>query len=59
MLLDKNADLEDILARPERVLQLIKEDIEEIKTKYGDERRTEISMDDGDFNGRSYLMTMK
>lgn len=50
MLLDKIADLEDILARPERVLQLIKEDIEEIKTKYGDERRTEISMDDGDFN---------
>ena len=35
-------DYEDILARPERVLAIIKADLEDLKEKYGDERRTEI-----------------
>jgi DNA gyrase subunit A len=39
------AYLEELLANPKRVLTLIKEDVEELKGKYGDERRTEISME--------------
>ena len=35
-------DLEDILARPERVLQIIKEELAYLKGKYGDPRRTVI-----------------
>ncbi len=35
-------DLKDILARPERVREIIKTDLEEVKNKYADERRTEI-----------------
>lgn len=36
------AYLEDLLAHPEKILVLIKKDLEEIKEKYGDERRTQI-----------------
>ncbi len=35
-------DYEDILGRPERVFAIIKADLQDIKEKYGDERRTEI-----------------
>ena len=35
-------DLEDLLAKPERILAIIKDDCAELKTKYGDVRRTEI-----------------
>ena len=35
-------DLEDILAKPSRVLDIIKSDCAELKLKYADERRTEI-----------------
>jgi len=36
------ADFEDILARKERVITIIKEELEEIKGKFGDERKTII-----------------
>lgn len=36
------ADLKDILARPERVKQIITDELNEIKDKFGDERRSEI-----------------
>ena len=36
------ADLLDILEDPERLLQVIREELEEIATEFGDERRTEI-----------------
>ncbi len=36
------ADLADILAKPERVVAIIKEELEEIKRKFSDERRTEL-----------------
>ena len=36
-------DLKDILANHDRVLQIIRDDLNEIDQKYGDERRTEIS----------------
>jgi DNA gyrase subunit A len=34
--------LEDLLASPRKILYLIKEEVEELKTKYGDKRRTSI-----------------
>ena len=40
----KIADYKDILAKPERVLNIIKEEMLEIKRKYADERRTDIDM---------------
>ena len=36
------ADLTDILAKPERVAAIIKEELEEVKRKFGDPRRTEL-----------------
>ena len=36
------ADLADILAKPERVATIIKEELEEVKRKFGDARRTEL-----------------
>ncbi|MGM9911875.1 DNA gyrase subunit A [Floccifex sp.] len=52
-LLIKIADYKDILANPQRILNIIREDLTEIDEKYGDDRRTEISdnfidMDDED-----------
>ena len=35
-------DLADILAKPERVAQIIKEELDEVKRKFGDPRRTEL-----------------
>lgn len=40
--LDEIADLLDILGSDERLISVIREELEEIKTTYGDERRTEI-----------------
>lgn len=36
------ADLADILAKPERVAQIIKDELDEVKRKFGDPRRTEL-----------------
>ena len=36
------ADLADILANHERILQIIQDELEEIKQKYNDDRRTEL-----------------
>ena len=36
------ADLADILAKPEREATIIKEELEEVKRKFGDARRTEL-----------------
>lgn len=36
------ADLADILAKPGRVAQIIKEELDEVKRKYEDKRRTEL-----------------
>ncbi|WP_237690291.1 DNA gyrase subunit A [Nocardioides panacisoli] len=44
------ADLEDILARPERQRRIIAEELDEILEKYGDERRTQIIAADGDLS---------
>ncbi len=46
------ADLNDILAREERVTAIIKDDLDDLEKKYGDARRTEISPEeiDGSFD---------
>lgn len=43
-------DLQDILDRPERQLQIIKDELIEIKERYGDARRTQINMTDDEFS---------
>jgi DNA gyrase subunit A len=44
-ILNRIADLEDLLATPRKVLNLIKTDLEDISAKYGDDRRTRIAPD--------------
>ena len=41
-------DYKDILAKKDRRMQIIKDELEEIKTKYGDERRSVIEYAGGD-----------
>lgn len=41
------ADLQNILDTPARVLQIIRDNLEEIKNTYGDDRKTEISLEMG------------
>jgi DNA gyrase subunit A len=47
-LLEQIRDLSDILARPERLLSVIRAELEDIRAKYGDKRRTEIIQDHSD-----------
>lgn len=54
-LLVRIADFEDILSNPQRVLEIIKEDLEDIKKRYGDKRRTEISQEISDYNVEDLL----
>ena len=44
-LLDSIRDLTDILARPERLTQVVRAELIEVRDAYGDTRRTEISRD--------------
>jgi DNA gyrase subunit A len=44
-LLVRIADLSDILARPERLTLVIREELIEVREQYGDARRTEINRD--------------
>ncbi len=48
------ADLQEILNNPERCKQVMKEDLLEVKEKYGDERRTEIIPFDHEFNAEDF-----
>jgi DNA gyrase subunit A len=41
--LERIAYLEDLLANPEKILQVIREDMQAIAEKYGDDRRTRIA----------------
>ena len=49
------ADLQDILARPERQRSIISEELGEIVEKYGDERRTTIIAADGDLSDEDLI----
>ncbi len=44
------ADLKDILANPARVVEIIKNEMGEIRDKYADKRRSEISIDYSDLD---------
>lgn len=44
------ADLRDILAKPERVVEIIKTELLEIKDRYNDKRRSEITYDYSDID---------
>ena len=44
-LMARIAFLEDLLASPKKILAVVKEDLNELTTKYGDERRTKIMGD--------------
>ena len=44
------ADLKDILDRKDRRMQIIKDELLEVKNKYGDERRSEINFAGGDLS---------
>jgi len=49
-ILEAIVDLLDILSRPERLMQVIREELEDIRDRYGDERRTEILEDQLDLS---------
>ncbi len=44
------ADLKDILDRKDRRMEIIKDELLEVKDKYGDERRSEINLAGGDLS---------
>ena len=52
-------DLEDILANESRRFQIIKEELLEIKEKYGDERRTEIDFSGGNMSVEDFIPNEK
>jgi DNA gyrase subunit A len=49
------ADLNDILARPERQRQIVRDELSEIVEKHGDDRRTVIVADDGDVTNEDLI----
>ena len=49
-LLKKIAYYKEVLAKPELVHGIIKEELTEIKNKYGDERRTKLTIDESEFD---------
>ena len=48
------ADLEEILNSPERCKEVMKQELQEVKERYGDERRTEIIPDEHEFNAEDF-----
>ena len=42
--------LEDLLAHPEKIYAVMKEDLSEIRAKYGETRRTDLSIDEGEID---------
>lgn len=47
-------ELQEILNNPERCKEVMKEELLEVKEKYGDERRTEIIPDEHEFNAEDF-----
>jgi DNA gyrase subunit A len=54
-LLEKIADLMDILARPERITEIIAEELEQIRAQFGDKRRSEIVLDTQDLGIEDFI----
>ena len=49
-ILDKIKDLSDILADPDRLVEVIRDELIDMRDSYGDERRTEIVQDHSDLS---------
>lgn len=47
-------DLREILDNPERCKEVMKEELQEVKEKYGDPRRTQIIADEHEFNAEDF-----
>ncbi len=47
-ILEKIKDFSDILGDPDKLLQVIRDELDDIRDRYGDERRTEIEQDHTD-----------
>ncbi len=47
-------DLQEILDNPERCKEVMKDELNEVKEKYGDARRTEIIPDEHEFNAEDF-----
>lgn len=47
-------DLQEILDNPERCKEVMKDELLEVKEKYGDDRRTEIIPDEHEFNAEDF-----
>ena len=54
-LLEKIADLMDILARPERISEIITEELAGIRAQFGDKRRSEIVVDTQDLGMEDFI----
>ena len=54
-LLERIADLMDILARPERITEIIVEELEAIRAQFGDKRRSEIVLDTQDLGIEDFI----
>ena len=54
-LLEKIADLMDILERPERITDIIREDLGAIRAQFGDARRSEIVLDTQDLSIEDFI----
>lgn len=48
------ADLQEILDNPERCKEVMKQELQDVKEKYGDDRRTEIIPDEHEFNAEDF-----
>ena len=53
-LMETIKNLQEILDNPERCKQVMKDDLIEVKEKYGDARRTEIIPDEHEFNAEDF-----
>ena len=53
---ERIASLEDLLAHPAKILQVIKKDLGEMAEKYGDERRTRLAPEESEELGESELI---
>lgn len=47
-------DLQEILDNPERCKEVMKQELQEVKEKYGDARRTQIIADEHEFNAEDF-----
>ncbi len=54
-LLERIADLMDILARPERITEIIAEELNVVRAQFGDKRRSEIVLDTQDLGIEDFI----